>query len=555
MRRLGGDIRKWERPGISGRIVLLYAAVAVLWIVFSDAVVVWLAGSPEVAARFQTAKGLLYVAVTTALLYVLIRRGLRQLSHETKARSESEERYRRLIEGANDGVVIITDTTFTECNRRACEMLGRGEEEILGQKPWDFSPEFQPDGQRSEEKGRNMLRALAAEDGGVRVFNWMHTKGDGSLIEIEVSLASVALEEEHVLVTSWRDMTERRQAEENLRAALEEVSRLRERVEAENTFLREEVKLAHLHGDIVGCSKGMVSVLAQAEEVAPTDSTVLLLGETGTGKELLARAIHNMSPRAKKPLVTVNCAAMPGTLVESELFGREKGAYTGALSRQIGRFEAADGGTIFLDEIGELPIETQAKLLRVLQEGQFERLGNARTISVDVRVLAATNRDLEQEVRAGNFRQDLLFRLNVVPITIPPLRERREDVEPLVWSVIRELSAGMGSRIESISQADMDRLRDYAWPGNVRELHNVVERAMIGARGPILKIRPPVRPTTAPSTEIATLDDMQRSHIRAALENTDWRIRGENGAARILGLKPSTLESRMVKLGIKRPQN
>ena len=334
--------------------------------------------------------------------------------------------------------------------------------------------------------------------------------------------------------------------------AFTEIKTLKERIEAENVVLRKEIRMAHLHGDIVSKSEAMNAVMTQAEEVAETDSTVLILGETGTGKELLARAIHSMSLRKEKPLVIVNCAAMPATLVESELFGREKGAYTGATTKQIGRFEVADGGTLFLDEVGELSAETQAKLLRVLQEGKFERLGSTETTSVDVRVIAATNRDIQKDARKGSFRKDLFFRLNVFPITIPPLRERRSDIEPLVCSFVNEFAAKMGRPTREISRASMDGLRKYPWPGNIRELRNVVERAMIAATGPVLKISLPEKPVSWSLAGDASLDGVQRRHIMSVLEHTGWRIRGDGGAAEMLAMNPSTLESRMKKLGIER---
>jgi len=347
------------------------------------------------------------------------------------------------------------------------------------------------------------------------------------------------------------DITERKQAEAELQLAFDEIRSLKEQLEAENIYLREEIRMAHLHGDIVGQSKAIISVMAQAEQVAGTDSTALIMGETGTGKGLLARAIHNMSLRKDHPLVVVNCAAMPSALIESELFGREKGAYTGAITKQAGRFEIADGGTIFLDEIGELSAEIQAKLLRVLQEGEFEKLGSTKTISVDVRVIVATHRDLEKEVAAEKFRQDLYYRLNVFPITIPPLRERKDDIPSLVWSFVGEFSEKMGKRIESIPRKNMVALEKYSWPGNIRELRNVIERSMIRAQGHILQIQAPAR--AAASVEGAdSLSDVEKQHILNVLKRTEWRIRGKNGASEILGLKPSTLESRMKKLGIKR---
>jgi formate hydrogenlyase transcriptional activator len=346
--------------------------------------------------------------------------------------------------------------------------------------------------------------------------------------------------------------TQRQRAEEELRNALVEVQNLKEQLEAENVYLREEIRMAGLHSDIIGQSEAMKSVLVQAEQVAETDSTVLILGETGTGKELLARAIHNMSGRRNSPLVVVNCAAMPSALVEGELFGREKGAYTGAITRQTGRFEVAHGSTIFLDEVGELPIETQVKLLRVLQEGQFERLGGTRTTTVDVRVVAATNRNLEKAVEEGSFREDLFYRLNVFPIVLPPLRDHVEDIPPLVWSFVNEFAEKMGKRIESVSRKSMAALQGYQWPGNVRELRNIIERAMIRTTDGTLHMPDPGR-KPGMSAKGMTLEEVERDHIVDILKRTNWRVSGKRGAAEILGLKPTTLESKLARLGIKRP--
>ena len=332
---------------------------------------------------------------------------------------------------------------------------------------------------------------------------------------------------------------------------LQEIEALKERLESENIYLREEVRLLVEHTDIVGQSAAMKKVLAQAEQVAQTDSTVLLLGETGTGKELLARAIHSMSLRKDRPLVTVNCASLPPTLIESELFGREKGAYTGAMTRMTGRFEIADGSTLFLDEIGELPLDLQSKLLRVLEEGTFERLGSTKPLHVNVRIIAATNRDIEQEVKDGKFRQDLFYRLNVFPIVIPPLRERPEDIPPLVRAVVKEFQKRMGKEIESIPKKTMEALQSYSWPGNVRELRNLIEHAMILSKGKTLDVHVPER-ASSETDATGNLEDMERRHIVAVLEKTGWRIAGPGGAAEVLGLKRTTLQAKMKKLGIKR---
>jgi transcriptional regulator with GAF, ATPase, and Fis domain len=287
--------------------------------------------------------------------------------------------------------------------------------------------------------------------------------------------------------------------------------------------------------------------------VATTDSTVLILGETGTGKELMAHTIHNLSARKDRAMIKLNCAALPATLIESELFGREKGAFTGAMTRQIGRFEAADGSTIFLDEIGELPLELQSKLLRVLQAGQFERLGSPTPVTVDVRVIAATNRDLRHEVKKGTFREDLFYRLNVFPILIPPLRERRDDIPLLVWEMVKEFGKNFSKTIERIPKKNMDALQSYAWPGNIRELRNVIERAMILTKGSTLLVDlPEIAASVAASAPRQTLAEVERAYILSVMEKSHWRVRGKDGAAEILGLKPTTLEARMKKLEIAR---
>jgi formate hydrogenlyase transcriptional activator len=305
------------------------------------------------------------------------------------------------------------------------------------------------------------------------------------------------------------------------------------------------------HKGIFGQSRALRHVLDQAGQVAATGSTVLLLGETGTGKELIASVIHSLSPRCDRALVHVNCAAIPAMLIESELFGRERGAYTGAYARQAGSFELADGSTLLLDEVGELPPETQGKLLRVLQDRKLQRLGSPRTVSVDVRVIAATNRDLEKEVREGRFREDLYYRLNVFPITVPPLRERREDIPILVSAFIQEFAAAMGKQIQPLSRIDLEALVRYPWPGNVRELRNVIERSVILAQGPRLNVELPVSSISASSRSL-TMRDAERAHIGMVLEMTGWRIRGTGGAAEVLDMKPSTLRSRMAKLGLRR---
>jgi formate hydrogenlyase transcriptional activator len=341
----------------------------------------------------------------------------------------------------------------------------------------------------------------------------------------------------------------RKREQEKLLSAMAEIKVLKERLERENAYLKDVAQIRPQ--GLVGKSPRFLSVLDEIAQVAQTGSTVLLLGETGTGKEVLAQAIHDASGRKDRAMIKVNCAALPATLIDSELFGREKGAFTGALARQAGRFEIADGSTIFLDEVGELPLELQPKLLRVLQQGEFERLGGSKTIKVDARVIAATNRPLAQAVSEGKFRQDLFYRLDVFPVEVPPLRERREDIPLLTWTFVKEFSNSMGKAIDAIADDSMAALLAYAWPGNVRELRNVIERAMILTRSPTLHIKlghPTLRPQA--SNAQGTLEEAEREHIFRALERCGWRIRGPNAAAELLGVKPTTLESRIKKLGL-----
>jgi len=382
---------------------------------------------------------------------------------------------------------------------------------------------------------------------------------------------------------------ERLRAEEELRTAMAEVERLKNRLQAENVYLQEEIRREHNFEEIVGGSPALVEVLQQVERIAPTDATALILGETGTGKELIARAIHDRSRRKNRPLVKVNCGAISAGLVESELFGHVKGAFTGAIGQRIGRFELADGGTLFLDEVGELPLETQVKLLRVLQEGEFEPVGGSRTLKVDVRIIAATNRDLEVEVRAGRFRADLFYRLNVLPLHNPPLRERRTDIPQLAMFFLSRFSRRFGRQIEGISQETIDLMMNYEWPGNIRELQNIIERAVALTTSPVLTIdrsqlsKTPIAPQFVPTTKSyfepvlnsasrstiqpsspasapksvtpTSLADLQRQHILTILSQTNWVIEGDHGAAKALNLHPNTLRSRLKKMGIQRPKS
>ena len=359
---------------------------------------------------------------------------------------------------------------------------------------------------------------------------------------------------------------EREQANERLRDALAEVERLKNQLQAENLYLQEEIKREHDFTEMVGNSPALVNLLRRVERVADTDATVLVQGETGSGKELIARALHSHSRRRQRPLVKVNCGAVPASLLESELFGHVKGAFTGAIDRRIGRFELADGGTLFLDEIGELPLELQVKLLRVLQEQEFEPVGSSRTVRVNVRIIAATNRDLAAEVTAGRFRSDLFFRLNVVPLTVPPLRERTADIPPLVTFFLARFTAKFGRRVERVERDTMERLLANAWPGNVRELQNVIERAVVLSAGPVLRLGPDLLPVDESAARAAdtgrpdpaallTLHECERRHIQAVLAHTGGIVEGTGGAARILDMHPNTLRSRMKKLGLQRPRH
>jgi PAS domain S-box-containing protein len=471
-----------------------------------------------------------------------------------EALRRSEERYRDIVEDQTELICrFLADGTLTFVNGAYCRYFQRTAKELIGQTFWPLIP-AEAHGASLEflatitpaHPVSSIEHPVVQPDG---TFGWQQwtDRGvfdpDGRLVEYQAV---------------GRDITDRRRAEAELVAAHDEIKQLKDRLHADNVYLRQEIKLKYNHDEIVGQSRAIREVLHKLEQVAGTRSTVLLTGETGTGKELLARAIHARSPRHNRPMVTLNCAALAPSLVESELFGREKGAYTGALTRQAGRFEVANGSTLFLDEIGELPLDLQGKLLRFLQEGEFERVGSTTTQRADVRILAATNRDLKHEIAQGSFREDLYYRLSVFPIRVPALRERREDIPALVWNFVQELGRGMGRAIESIPRDAMDTLQRHSWPGNIRELRNTIERAMIVSPGKVLQIEPPqsmqddlCNCTSGVGDELS-LDEVQRRHICAVLEKTGWRVSGDGGAAKLLGLRPTTLESRMANLGIER---
>jgi len=482
---------------------------------------------------------------------------------------ESEERFRRLIQQAGDGFFLSdAEGRFVDVNDRACEMLGYERSELLSMSVGDITPD--QGGADRYRKGFSQL-----EVGVPTTIEDVCRRKDGKTLPVELRAGLLELGDQKLGLSLMRDITERKRAEEALEKARDELelrvhertaelseanARLAEltaRLEEENIYLQQEIKTEHNFEEIIGRSRPLGEVLTAVETVAPTDSTVVILGETGTGKELVARAIHSLSGRSGKPLVKVNCAALPAPLVESELFGHERGAFTGAISRRVGRFELADRGTILLDEIGDLPLELQGKLLRVLQEGEFERVGGQRTLKVDVRIIAAANKDLAEAVQEQRFRPDLYYRLNVFPIEIPPLRERKEDIPLLVEHFVTKYAGRTKKSIDRIPRGAIDSLMSYHWPGNVRELENIIERAVILTRGTTLEMRkrspsPGIPPR---GTRIPTLAELQQEHILSVLEITGWRVSGERGAAELLGLVPTTLESRMKKLGLKRPRS
>ncbi len=459
---------------------------------------------------------------------------------------ESEERFRAFMDHYPANIYIKNrKLEHVYGNKTVLGHMGRLMDTFVGTRSRDFFPADVAE--TKEELDRAVL-----DKGAVQVHEHCRVMENGSSrwfrdIKFPIRFENGDAELGGISV----DITDIKASEAKLKAALDEISSLKDRLERENIYLREEIAAYSRHDEIVGESSEIKMVLDQAEKVAGQPTCVLILGETGTGKELLARAIHQMSPRHSRQMITVNCAALPSNLIESELFGREKGAFTGALTKQMGRFEAADGSSIFLDEIGDLSVGLQAKLLRVLQDGQFERLGSPETIHVDVRVLTATNHDLKALVQEGRFRKDLYYRLNVFPIEIPPLRDRREDIPLLVWAFVKEFEERMGKTIRRVPQKSMDLLKSYSWPGNVRELRNVIERAMILSTGPYLDI-PAFETEVDAGVEDLSLEEVQRKHIVNVLQKTGWRIRGEQGAAALLEVKPTTLEARIKKLGIQR---
>jgi PAS domain S-box-containing protein len=456
--------------------------------------------------------------------------------------------YREIFTHSKDAVAIIDPQGFyVEQNPSHSVLIGYSDKEIRGKTPTIHI---------REESFLNILKELSSK--GVHHEELIsHTKS-GSVVNIDHLMFPIFEENGKVIcyVEIIRDITKRKQAEEALKNALAEVKQLKNRLQAENIYLQDEIKTEHNFEEIISCNVNFKKVLHKVETVAPTNANVLILGETGSGKELLARAVHNLSKRKNRPLVKVNCAAIPATLIESELFGHEKGAFTGAIDRKIGRFELADGGTIFLDEIGDLPSGLQVKLLRVLQDGDFERLGNPRTMKVDVRVIAATNRNLEKALKEGDFREDLYYRLYVFPIKSLPLRERKDDIPLLVNHFVKKFSTKLGKKIESLSLDVMESLQAYHWPGNVRELENMIERSVILAKGSNLvlyEMSDHFSNQLEQGEKITSLKENERLLILEALEESNWVVEGKHGAAIRLDIPPSTLRLRIKEYGLKKP--
>ena len=453
---------------------------------------------------------------------------------------ESERRYRDLYEEAPNAYVSLgRDLELISVNRRATQLLGYSSGELVGSKISTYFAETPSGRVRAEQAFGEGFDG--AEVSGLELEM---RRRDGSPLWVSLWMRPMRGVDGGVQAVHsiWVDVTDRVLAEAE-----------RARLSEQNTYLQQEIKSVHNFDEIVGRSPALTAVLDKVRRVAPTDVTVLIQGETGTGKELIARAIHFTSQRRGKPLIKINCAGLPSGLVESELFGHEKGAFTGAIARHTGRFELADGGTIFLDEIGELSGETQAKLLRVLQEHEFDRVGGTSPRKVDVRVIAATNRDLKKAVAEKAFREDLYYRLSVFPVQIPPLRERPEDIPLLAQYLLDKFAARIARRFDGIDPATMRRLVAYRWPGNVRELQNVIERAAILAVGPTLQVDAEFLGQGDPKAAdrpSAALQDVERNHILAVLGQTNWVIDGPSGAAAILGLHPNTLRSRLKKLGV-----
>lgn len=474
---------------------------------------------------------------------------------------ESERDNQLLLSSVGDGIYSInSEGLATFVNPAGARMLGWEPQDMIGKNIHRIHHHTHADGSHYPVEECPIYKAVrdgVVHEGRQEVF-W---RRDGSSFPVEFTSTPVISDGRIVgAVVVFRDITERRSTENQLQNALDELKVLKDRLEEQNAYLQEEIHIEHNFREIVGQSEPILKIIKQIDVVAPTDASVLINGESGTGKELIARAIHQASRRNASPLIRVNCAAIPAELFESEFFGHIRGAFTGAVRDRVGRFELADGGTLFLDEIGEIPLELQSKLLRVLQEGQFERVGEERTRKVDVRIIAATNRDLRQEVAEKHFREDLYFRLNVFPIQSPALRERPMDIAPLAAHFLKQTGKRLNMPGRRLRNSDIERLQSYSWPGNIRELQNVIERALITSNGADLNLDLPDEPKTiaphqpSPSSTIMTdaqIRELERNNMQAALKASDGKLFGKGGAAELLGLKPTTLASRFKRLEIK----
>jgi chemotaxis protein methyltransferase CheR len=489
--------------------------------------------------------------LSTALVIALLFQRVRH-SREQVALSISEARYLHALESSTDGLwdwdivsdVMVFSNRFREILDIAAEELPASVKTLRNRlHPEDAEATWADIQRHLNERipfhSEFRLRTSAGS------YLWFLSRGQ----------ADWSPEGRAMRMSGWiQDITQRKQGELELSGALTEIRQLTDKLEAESAYLQEEIKIQHNHESIIGQSDEINYVLYKVEQIAASDTTVLILGETGTGKELVARSVHSLSQRKDRALVKINCATLPPSLIESELFGHEKGAFSGAHERRLGRFEVANGATLFMDEIGELPLELQPKLLRVIQEGEFERLGSSETLKVDVRLLVATNRHLEEEVRKGRFREDLWYRLNIFPITVPPLRERGEDISLLVDYFVEKISKQLGKRIKIIPGSVMNALQTYHWPGNIRELENVLERALIDSSGPKLHLVDELKKPVKHSQETHfTLEHIEREYILQVLEQTQWKVSGKKSASEILGLDRSTLRARMRKLDIQKP--
>ncbi|WP_250655814.1 sigma-54 interaction domain-containing protein [Alkalimarinus coralli] len=467
-----------------------------------------------------------------------------------------KQRYELILQSIGEGVYGLDsngNTTFV--NPAAEAMTGWPAEDLLGKVVHNFHHHTKVDGSPYPSCDCPIYKTI--QDGiGRHVDDEIFWRKDGSSFPVEYVSTAIIRDNKIIgAVIVFKDISERKQADEKLKAALSQVEQLKEKLQAENRYLMDEIKEEYNFSKIIGDSPALRQILTQIEHVAPTNASVLIQGDSGTGKELIARAIHSASQRKDRPLVKINCGAITPSLVESELFGHEKGAFTGALQKRLGRFELAHGGTLFLDEVGELPLDVQVKLLRVLQEGEFERVGSNSTQKVDVRIIAATNRNMQEMVDQGSFRNDLYYRLSVFPIQVPSLQQRIEDLPLLVDHILRRLNKTLGKKYEAISNASLERLGHYHWPGNIRELQNTLERAAIVGHPPFLEVMAPqsqVQQQASPIPPLSTLAEAERQHIINTLDSVDWVIAGKRGAAEILDLPPSTLRSRMKKLSIER---